>query len=62
MSALSVKETMERFQMGHETVMLMFRRKGSPAYKVAPGKTASWRVDEDEFKEYLKSLSEPFKG
>lgn len=58
MAVLSAKETMEHFQVGHDTLYQLFRAKGSPAFKV--GK--NWRVDSEEFKEFLKKESERFKG
>jgi hypothetical protein len=62
MQALTVEQTMERFKMGRETVLEVFRKEDSPAYKVGPYSKSPWRVDEEDFKEYLKAKSKQFKG
>jgi excisionase family DNA binding protein len=62
MSALTTAQVMERFQIKSvDTAMELFRRKGSPAYKVGTGR-GHWRVDEDDFKKYLQKESEKYKG
>jgi len=55
---LSAKEASEQFQVSNDTLYQLFRSKGSPAFKV--GK--NWRVDKEEFKEFLKKQSEQYKG
>lgn len=62
MAALTVEETMERFNMGRETVLGVFRQKDSPAYKLGPYSKSPWRVDEEEFKAYLLKVSKQYKG
>lgn len=62
MEALTVKQTCERFQMGQETVLQLFRRKDSPAYRTGDGTRSKWRVDDEDFKKYLTQLAEPYKG
>lgn len=57
MAILSSQEIMEQFKVSHDTLYQLFRAKGSPAFKV--GK--NWRVDSEEFKEFLKKQSEKFK-
>ncbi len=62
MSALTTEQVMERFQIKSiDTAMELFRRKGSPAYKVGKGR-GHWRVDEDDFKKYLQQEAEKYKG
>jgi|GEM_PF-6220563 len=59
MPILNKQETMEYFDIKSPTTALqLFRTKGSPAFKV--GK--NWRIDREEFKEFLKEQSEKFKG
>jgi excisionase family DNA binding protein len=59
MAILNTEETMDKFQIGsYSTIFALFKRKGSPAFKT--GK--NWKVDEEEFKTYLKKLSESSKG
>jgi hypothetical protein len=53
---------MERFNMGRETVLGVFRQKDSPAYKLGPYSKSPWRVDEEEFKAYLLKVSKQYKG
>ena len=49
---------MKKFKIGSfSTILMLFREKQSPAFRV--GK--NWRVDEEEFKKYLKERSEEFK-
>ena len=58
MGILSADQTMKKFQIGSFTTILsLFHEKGSPAFRV--GK--NWRVDEEEFKKFLKERSEQFK-
>lgn len=58
MSYPSTEETMKKFQIGSfSTILMLFREKNSPAFRV--GK--NWRVDEEEFKKFLKERSEEFK-
>lgn len=62
MAALSVEQVMERFVMSRETVLQMFRRHDSPAYKIGPNPKSPWRVDEDDFKKYMQELAKTSKG
>ena len=62
MEALTVEQTCERFQMGRETVLQLFRRQGSPAYRTGEGAKSTWRVDDEDFKAYLTKLAEAYKG
>lgn len=62
MKALDVKQTRERFRMSQETVLQLFRRKDSPAYRTGDGSRSEWRVDEEDFKSYLLKLADPYKG
>ena len=58
MAILSTEEIMKKFKIGSfSTILMLFREKQSPAFRV--GK--NWRVDEEEFKKYLKERSEEFK-
>ena len=58
MAILSTEQTMKKFQIGSfSTILMLFREKNSPAFRV--GK--NWRVDEEEFKKFLKERSEQFK-
>lgn len=58
MAILSTEQTMKKFQIGSfSTILMLFREKNSPAFRV--GK--NWRVDEEEFKKFLKERSEEFK-
>lgn len=62
MSALTTEEVMERFQINSmTTVLIMFKMKGSPAYRIGGGR-GHWRVDEEDFKKFLQKLSEQYKG
>lgn len=59
MAILNTEETMKKFQIGsYTTIFSLFRTKGSPAFRTG----RNWKVDEDEFKEFLKQLSIPYKG
>ena len=55
---LTTEQTMKKFGIGSfTTILMLFHEKGSPAFRV--GK--NWRVDEEEFKDFLKKRSEQFK-
>ena len=58
-NALNTVQTMERFGIKSPTTALqLFKTKGSPAYKAGKG----WMVDEEDFKKFLLSQSEQYKG
>lgn len=62
MPALTTAQAMERFQVNSITTMTeLFKKKGSPAYKIGTGR-GHWRVDEEDFKKYLQKESEKYKG
>ena len=62
MTALTTEQTMERFGIGSDkTVLELFRKKGSPAYKIGTGR-GHWRVDEEDFKKFLLKESEKDKS
>lgn len=62
MTALTTEQTMERFGIGSDkTVLELFRKKGSPAYKIGTGR-GHWRVDEEDFKAFLIKESEKDKS
>lgn len=58
MPALTTEQTMERFQINSKSAMMeMFKKKGSPAYKIG-AKRGHWRVDEEDFKSFLQRETE----
>lgn len=62
MASLTTTQVMERFNIGSDkTVLELFRKKGSPAYKIGTGR-GHWRVDEDDFKKYLQRECEKDKS
>ena len=62
MQALTTEQVMERFSIGSDkTVLELFRKKGSPAYKIGTGR-GHWRVDEEDFKSFLQKESEKDKS
>lgn len=62
MRALTTEQVMERFSIGSDkTVLELFRKKGSPAYKIGTGR-GHWRVDEEDFKLYLQKETEKDKS
>lgn len=61
-AALTTEQAMERFQIKSiTTITELFKKKGSPAYKVGIGR-GHWRVDEEDFKKFLQKESEQYKG
>lgn len=61
-TALTTEQAMERFQIKSiTTITELFKKKGSPAYKVGAGR-GHWRVDEEDFKKFLQKESEQYKG
>lgn len=58
MPALNTEQVMKRFNIGsNKTVLELFRKKGSPAYKIGTGR-GHWRTDEEDFKVFLLKESE----
>lgn len=58
MAILSTEQTMKKFQIGSfTTILMLFREKNSPAFRA--GK--NWRVDEEDFKKFLKERGEVLK-
>ncbi|WP_178313253.1 hypothetical protein [Lacrimispora sp. 210928-DFI.3.58] len=55
---LTIKKCMARHNKSYDTIIKLFRRKGSPAYRVG----REWQVDQDKWDAYLLKLAETDKG
>lgn len=55
---LTIQDCMERHHKSYNTIINLFRKRGSPAYRVG----REWQVDEEKWNAYLMKLSEASKS
>lgn len=55
---LTIKDCMARHNKSYSTIAALFKRKGSPAFRVGH----EWQVDEIKWDEYLLKLADDDKG
>ena len=55
---LTIKGCMERHNKSYDTIIKLFRRKDSPAFRCG----REWQVDENKWDEFLLKLAEKDKG
>lgn len=59
---LGVYELAKRFGMSPNTVRVLCRKKGSPAFKAGLTEKSSWKCDTEKFERFLVELAERSKG
>lgn len=55
---LTIRDCMTRHKKSYDTIAALFKRKGSPAYRVG----REWQVEESKWDAYLLELAEGDKG
>lgn len=62
--ALSTKQMAERYNMSTQKVEEIFKKKGSPAFKIGDGKFSQWRCMADKFELFLikETVQNKYKG
>lgn len=55
---LTIKDCMARHGKSYDTIAALFKRKGSPAFRIG----WEWQVDVDKWDRYLLKLAEESKG
>lgn len=60
--ALTIPELCETFGVSKDSMYILCRTKGSPAFKSGSGRTSHWVCFPDDMKTFMQKISEPFKG